>query len=50
VSYNIKIKKKALKALAKIPEPFRSNIINAIQQLARNPFPNESRKLIGRNG
>ncbi len=46
--YEIKIRKKAQKSLKQIPPPFRSNIIEKIKQLAENPFPNQCKKLTGR--
>ena len=46
--YEIKIRKKAQKSLKQIPPPFRSNIIEKIRQLAENPFPNQCKKLTGR--
>ncbi len=46
--YDIQIKRKAQKSLAKIPEPFQENIITAIQSLATNPHPQNSKKLQGR--
>ncbi|WP_262709949.1 hypothetical protein [Pedobacter cryophilus] len=37
--YDLQYKKKAIKALAKINEPYYSNIIEAIDSLAENPRP-----------
>ena len=48
MKYEIKIRKKAQKSLAKIPSPFQSNIIEAIKQLAETPFSNQTKKLTGR--
>ena len=49
MNYNIKIRKKAQKSLAKIPNPFQSNIIKKIRELAQNPYSHQSRKLTGRD-
>ncbi len=48
MKYEIKIRKKAQKALSKIPPPFQANIIKSIQKLAENPFSNQTKKLTGR--
>lgn len=48
--YEIQYKKKAIKALAKINDPYYSAIIKAIDELAENPRPMGYKKLTGRNG
>ena len=48
MTYEIQIRRKAQKSLAKIPEPFQGNIIDAINLLAHNPHPANSKKLTGR--
>ena len=48
--YEIQYKKKAIRALVKINEPFYSTIIEAIDALAKNPLPKGYKKLMGRNG
>ena len=48
MKYEIKIRKKAQKSLAKIPPPFQSNIIETIKQLAETPLSNQTKKLTGR--
>ena len=48
MNYEIQIRRKAQKSLAKISEPFQSNIIESINSLAHNPHPTNSKKLIGR--
>jgi mRNA interferase RelE/StbE len=48
--YEIQYKRKAIKALAKINEPYYSAIIQAIEDLSVNPRPNGYKKLSGRSG
>jgi mRNA interferase RelE/StbE len=48
--YELLYKKKAIKALAQINEPYYSIIIQAIDELAENPRPIGSKKLKGRIG
>jgi mRNA interferase RelE/StbE len=48
--YALQYKKRAIKALAKINEPYYTAIINAIDELTENPRPHGCKKLIGRNG
>ena len=48
--YRITIKKRALKALENIQEPYYTNIKAAIYALADNPRPFGYKKLRGRNG
>ena len=48
--YELQFKKKAIKALAKINDPYYSAIIEAIDGLAENPRPLGYKKLTGRNG
>ena len=47
--YKIKIRRKAMKVLARIPRPYQENIIEAIRALSSNPHPPQSKKLTGRN-
>ena len=47
--YRITIKKRALKALENIQEPYYTNIKAAIYALADNPRPVSYKKLSGRN-
>ncbi len=47
--YQISIKKRALKALEKINEPYYSPIKKAIIGLSHNPRPNGFKKLKGRD-
>ena len=47
--YRISIKKRVIKALAKIDEPYYSNIKRAIYRLVDNPRPQGNIKLKGRN-
>jgi mRNA interferase RelE/StbE len=46
--YNVSLKKRAIKALEKINEPYYSNIKEAIYNLADNPRPKGFIKLKGR--
>jgi mRNA interferase RelE/StbE len=48
--YELLYKKKAIKALAKINDPYYSAIIRAIDELAENPRPHGYKKLTGRSG
>lgn len=48
--YELQYKKKAIKALAKINDPYYTNIIEPIDKLAENPRPNGYKKLTGRDG
>lgn len=48
--YKLQYKKKAIKALAKINDPYYTNIIEAIDGLAENPRPHGYKKLTGRDG
>jgi mRNA interferase RelE/StbE len=50
MGYKITLKKRAMKALEKINEPFYSKIKTAIYSLANDPHPVGSKKLIGRDG
>ena len=47
MAYKIALKKKAIKALEKINEPYYSNILKAIYSLADNPRPIGCKKLKG---
>jgi len=40
VKYDLKIQRSAQKSLAKISEPFKTNIINRIYALADDPYYN----------
>ena len=48
--FEIKFKKKAIKALSRINTPNYNNIIKVIDNLAENPRPNGYKKLTGRDG
>lgn len=48
--YELQYKKKAIKALTKINEPYYSAIVRAIDELAENPRPFGYIKLSGRSG
>jgi mRNA interferase RelE/StbE len=48
--YELKFKKKAIKALTKINDPYYSSILKAINLLVENPRPHGYKELIGRNG
>lgn len=44
MKYAVTIERNALKTLQKIPNTVRSKIITAIEHLAENPRPNNSKK------
>ena len=48
--YRVTLKKRAVKALEEINEPYYSNIKQAIYSLAHNPRPQGYKKLKGRGG
>ena len=48
--YELRFKKKAIKALAKINNPYYTSIIEAIDNLTENPKPFGYKKLTGRDG
>jgi mRNA interferase RelE/StbE len=48
MAYQITLRKRAIKALENIPEPYYSNIKEAIYSLADNPRPQGYKKLKGR--
>lgn len=48
--YELQYKKKAIKALAKINEPYYSAILEAIEMLVEEPRPFGYKKLTGRTG
>ena len=48
--YEIQYKKTAIKALAKINEPYYGAILEAIEKLSDNPRPIGCKKLTGRSG
>ena len=48
--YELQYKKKAIKALTKINNPYYTTIIEAIDSLAENPRPHGYKKLTGRDG
>lgn len=50
MSYSLNFSRQAFKELAKIQEPYYSNIKNAILQLIENPRPQGYKKLKGRTG
>ena len=50
MSWEIEIERKALKQLKKIPEPYKSVIIDAIDSLSTDPRPNGCTKLKGSIG
>jgi mRNA interferase RelE/StbE len=50
MTYGLNFSKKALKELAKINEPYYSNIKQAISELTVNPRPAGYKKLKGRDG
>jgi mRNA interferase RelE/StbE len=50
MAYKVNLKKKAIKALASINEPYYSNIKEAIYKLQDNPHPLGCKKLKGRDG
>jgi mRNA interferase RelE/StbE len=50
MAYHVTLKKRAIKALAKINEPHYSHIKEAIYNLADNPKPTGYKKLKGRDG
>jgi mRNA interferase RelE/StbE len=48
--YELQYKKRAIKALAKINEPYYSAIIESIEKLTENPRPFDYKKLTARYG
>ena len=50
MAYTVTLKKRAVKALQDINEPYYSNIKKAIYALADNPRPQGYKKLKGRDG
>ena len=50
MAYSVNFSKRAVKELAKINEPFYSNIKQTIRTLAENPRPQGYKKLKGRDG
>lgn len=50
MAYNVTLKKRAIKALEKINEPYYSNIKKAIYSLVDDPRPKGYKKLKGRDG
>jgi mRNA interferase RelE/StbE len=50
MAYQITLRKRAIKVLEDIPEPYYSKIKIAILSLANNPRPPGCKKLKGRNG
>lgn len=50
MGYNVTLRKRAIKALEKINEPYYSNIKEAIYSLADNPHPAGYKKSKGRDG
>jgi len=49
MSWNIEIERKAQKALKKIPNPYKSNLIEAIDSLTKDPRPEGCKKLKGKS-
>lgn len=47
--YRVRIERKALKSLAKIPEPYYSKIKTSILELGNDPCPKACKKLKGRD-
>lgn len=47
--YKIRIERKAIKKLKKVPQPYYNNLKTAILKLAHNPRPESCRKLKGRD-
>lgn len=50
MGYTVTLKKRAIKALSKLNEPYYSNIKEAIYSLAVDPRPKGCKKLKGRSG
>ncbi len=50
MTYDVKLRKGAIKALIKINEPYYSNLKSAIYSLADNPRPQGYKKLKGIKG
>lgn len=50
MAYSVTLKKRAIKALEKINEPYYSSIKEAIYGLAVNPRPTGCKRLKGRDG
>ncbi len=50
MTYHVTLKKRVIKALQKINEPYYSNIKKAIYNLGKNPRPIGYKKLIDRSG
>jgi mRNA interferase RelE/StbE len=50
MAYRVTLKKRAIKALEKINEPYYSSIKQVIYSLANNPRPSGCKKLKGRDG
>lgn len=50
MAYSLNFSKQAIKELAKINEPYYSNIKQAIAGLTKNPRPQGYKKLKGRDG
>lgn len=47
MSWNLQIERKAQKALKKIPNPYKANLIETIDRLSANPRPDGCKKLKG---
>lgn len=50
MTYRVTLRKRAIKVLEKINEPYYTNIKEAIYSLADNPRPTSCKKLKGRPG
>lgn len=48
--YELQYKRRAIKAITKIKDPYYKNIIEAIDSLTENPRPYGYKKLTGRDG
>jgi mRNA interferase RelE/StbE len=47
MDWQVQIERKAQKKLDKIPNPYKDNIIKAIENLANKPLPHNCKKLKG---
>jgi len=50
MTYRVSLRKRAIKALEKVNEPFYSHLKVVIYSLAENPYPTGFKKLKGRDG
>lgn len=49
MAYKVSLRKRAIKALEKVNEPYYTNIKEAINNLSENPRPQNCKKLKGRD-